>query len=233
MKQVMVETVNAREFYRLVDQRAAADATNALQRAGGPPSDFASLVPGWIRELREIASLWPDSGACTVATAMKLWLWTTKYFRAAENAAAIDELNDAFAPLFAARVFVHEAIIDDEARRDLCHVYAAHASAGAATACAELVFGYRRHLTWDAEGCASCFAADDLDDLEGFIPGIAAGARGNTDVVESDGSHVAKRGPCANFNGLDTFMRLRNRVDACLTGSRIAKDRAAAAIGRS
>jgi hypothetical protein len=231
MKQVMVETVSDRETYRLVDQRAAAAAATALQRAGGPPSDFESCVPAWIRELREIASLWPDSGACTVATAMKLWLWTAKHF--AGNAPVIDELNDAFTPLFAARVFVHEAILDDEARRDLSHVFCAHASAVAATTCAELVFGYRQHLTWDAVECASCFAADDLDDLEAFIPGIAAGARGNTDVIESDGSHVAKRGPCANFNGLDAFLRLRNRVDACLSGARIAKDRAAAAIARS
>jgi hypothetical protein len=54
-----------------------------------------------------------------------------------------------------------------------------------------------------------------------------------TDVVEADGSHPEKAGPCARFDGVDTFMRLRNRLDGCLTCARIAKDRAAAAIARS
>ena len=239
MKQVIVDTVSGRQLYRSVDQRAAAEAAAALQRLGDldpinvASPEFESILPRWIRELREVASLWPDNGACTVATAMKLWLWTVKHFRAAENSAAIEELAEAFAPLMTARCFAMDVIADDdELRRDLCHVYSAHASATAATTCAELVFGYRRHLLWDAEGCASCLVADDLDDLEAFIPGIAAGARTSVDIIEADGTHPVKRGPCANFNGLDTFMRLRNRLDACLSGARIAKDRAAAAMAR-
>jgi hypothetical protein len=115
-------------------------------------------------------------------------------------------------------------------RRDLCHVYLAHASASAAAACAELVFGYRRHLRWDAEGCAACFGGDELDDLEALMPGIASGARMSADVVEADGSHPAKAGPCASFEGVDGFMRLRHKIDGCLTGARIAKERAAVTI---
>jgi hypothetical protein len=111
-------------------------------------------------------------------------------------------------------------------------VYAAHASALTAAACAELVFGYRRHLVWDAEGCATCYVSDDLDELEAFMPGIASGAGTTIDVIGADGSHPAKRGPCARVDGLEVFMRLRSRLDACLSGSRIAKDRAAATMAR-
>jgi hypothetical protein len=201
--------------------------------------EFLSILPNWIRELREVASLWPDSGACTVATALKLWLWTANHLRASDSP-AVDELAEALTPLLAARCLALEVTANAsetsaelELRRDLSHVYAARASALAGAACAELVFGYRRHLLWDAEGCATCFASDDLDDLEALIPGIASGARTSIDIIEADGSHPAKRGPCASFNGLDTFMRLRNRLDGCLTGSRMAKKRAAEGIARS
>ena len=63
------------------------------------------------------------------------------------------------------------------------------------------------------------------------MPGIAAGAGTTIDVLGADGSHPAKRGPCANASGLEAFVKLRNRLDACLTGARIAKERAAKAIG--
>ncbi len=66
--------------------------------------------------------------------------------------------------------------------------------------------------------------------MEALIPGIASLARGYTDVIESDGSHTPKAGPCARFDGLDQFIRLRVRMDGCLTGSQLAKDRAADAL---
>jgi hypothetical protein len=66
--------------------------------------------------------------------------------------------------------------------------------------------------------------------MEGLIPGIASLARGYTDVIEDDGSHPAKAGPCVRFDGLDQFSRMRVRMDGCLTGSQLAKDRAAEAL---
>lgn len=192
---------------------------------------FATVLRSWMRELREVASAWPDSGACTLATALKLWSWTLEHFRAWGHVPAMNELIQTVCPLVASRCLVLSTVLDaSESRLDLAHVYAAHAAALSGAACAELVFGYRDHLVWDAEGCATCYVSDDLDDLEAIIPGIASGARTNIDIIEADGSHPAKRGPCATFNGLETFMRLRNRLDACLTGARVAKDRAAVAI---
>jgi hypothetical protein len=66
-----------------------------------------------------------------------------------------------------------------------------------------------------------------MDGLENLIPGIAAVA---TDVVGADGSHPEKAGPCVSGKGLDEFKRLRSRLDQCLTGSMLAKDRAAEAL---
>ena len=49
-------------------------------------------------------------------------------------------------------------------------------------------------------------------------------------MIERDGTHPAKAGPCVRFDGLEPFMRLRAKLDGCLTGARLAKDRAAEAL---
>jgi len=207
-------------------------------------AEFKPIVAGWIREMRALASERPDSGACTLGTALQLWLWTVDHFRReqgaepGQSARAVDELVDGFSLVLAARSLVLEvtgrapgSTAEDGRRADLSHVYAAHASAALGALCAELVFGYRRHLVWDDEGCATCYRAGELDELEAFIPGYATGARAAADVIEADGTHASKAGPCVRFDGVETFTRLRARLDGCLTGSRLAKERAAAAIG--
>ena len=260
MQTTELPKVADRQLYRLVDLNASTEAAAALRAAAAQSQDavvtaademlrganddvrdrlrdailsrdFAAKLPRMMKELREIASAFPDSGACTLATAFKLWSWTLDQFR--NTAPAVDELAATVAPLLAARALVLEVVpTKSELRLDFAHVYAAHVSAIAGATCAELVFGYRRHLVWDAEGCATCYAGDEIEELEAVIPGFTAGARTTVDIVESDGSHPAKRGPCARVDGVEFFLRLRNRLDACLSGSRIAKDRAAAVIAR-
>ena len=90
----------------------------------------------------------------------------------------------------------------------------------------DLVFGYNRHPSWETEG-ESIYRTEDLDSLEGIMPGIGACAPSVTDVLEADGSHRPKAGPCVRFRGMDTFVRLRSKLDGCGTGSGLAKDRAA------
>ncbi len=229
------------------DRGSSVDAT-ALERLRDAVTspELMALLPEWIRELRVIASARPESGGCTIASALELWAWTLKHFRVGDGARwgsaaaqAIDELCEVLCPLVAARALVLEVGKDKhpdaaaELRRDLSQVYAARSSAQTGTACAEIVFGFRRHLTWDAEGCASCYDGEAVDDVEAMIPGIAAGIRMNADVVESDGSHRTKRGPCVRFEDLEGFTTLRNKLDGCLTGARLAKERAAAAIENS
>ncbi len=113
---------------------------------------------------------------------------------------------------------------------DLCHVQAARAAGEVARVTAALVFGYRRHPAWDAEGCAACYAADDLAALDVLFPGIESSAGAYADVIAADGSHEPKAGPCAGIAGLEDFVDLRRRLDACLTGARLAKDRVADAL---
>lgn len=201
---------------------------------------FIQAVPEWISELRAIAAERPGTGACTVATAMQLWLWTISHVRKTLGAThtAVVELADAFASLVAVRAQITELVGatasgDAGARQfytDLCHVAAARAAGKVATLCAEIVFGHRVHPAWDAAGCASCYQADDLEALEGWMPGIASSARAHTDVIESDGSHAKKAGPCAGAQGVDMFVRLRAKLDGCLTGARVARERAAMAL---
>jgi hypothetical protein len=110
---------------------------------------------------------------------------------------------------------------------DLCHVQAARAAGDAGRICAELVFGYRGHPAWDGEGVKSCYQSDDLVALESVMPGLASVAR---EVVEADGSHPSKAGPCVGFDGIEQFVRLRSKLDGCLSGAMLAKDRAAEAL---
>jgi hypothetical protein len=111
---------------------------------------------------------------------------------------------------------------------DLCHVQSARASGEVSRICAELVYGYNRHPAWDAEGYKACFLKDDLDEYEGIIPGISTQA---VDVI-TNGAHPLKAGPCAGCAGSHEFLSLQNKLATCLTGARLAKDRAAETVAK-
>jgi alkylation response protein AidB-like acyl-CoA dehydrogenase len=218
---------------------------------------FLAQFRSWIKEMRAIASSHPGTGACTLATAMTMWLWSlerlqhstdgdgSKLYQSARQGVTFP-LADALCWLLAARCQILD-VLELEHRgpqdpsvaegltgllnffSDLCHVQSARASGEAARICAELVFGYNRHPAWDEAGYQGCFYRDELEELEGFIPGIASCA---SDVVENDGSHPPKAGPCAKCNGAEQFLTMHSRLDLCLTGARLAKDRAAEAISQ-
>jgi hypothetical protein len=44
--------------------------------------------------------------------------------------------------------------------------------------------------------------------------------------------HDEKEGPCASCQGISDFRKLRAKLDGCLTGAMLAKDRAAEAVSR-
>jgi alkylation response protein AidB-like acyl-CoA dehydrogenase len=218
---------------------------------------FLAQFRNWIREMRGIASERPGTGACTLATAMTMWLWSLehlqhstdsdggKLYQSARQGVTFP-LADALCWLLAARCQILD-VLELERRgaqdssvaeglsglvnflTDLCHVQTARAGGEAARICAELVFGYNRHPAWDEEGFRGCYQQDELDALEGFVPGIAACA---TDVIAGDGSHPSKAGPCAKCNGAEQFLTLQSKLSTCLTGSRLAKDRAAEAVSK-
>jgi hypothetical protein len=112
---------------------------------------------------------------------------------------------------------------------DLCHTQAAQAAGEVSRICAELVFGYNEHPHWKDEEHSGCFLASELAELEDTMPGISAMA---VDVVTENGSHPQKAGPCADCSGNSEFLRLQNKLTTCLSGSRLAKDRAAETVAR-
>ncbi|HUN61173.1 MAG TPA: acyl-CoA dehydrogenase family protein [Candidatus Sulfotelmatobacter sp.] len=218
---------------------------------------FLAQFRAWIKEMRAIASERPGTGACTLATAMTMWLWTlerlqhstdadgNKLYQSARQGVTFP-LADALCWLMAVRCQILD-LLELERRgpqdasvaegltglvnflSDLCHVQSARGSGEVARICAELVFGYNRHPAWDEAGYKGCFTQDELIELEGFIPGIAACT---TDVISSDGSHPPKAGPCAKCNGAEQFLAMHNKLDTCMTGARLAKDRAAEAVSQ-
>ena len=209
---------------------------------------FLGLMKRWVKELRQVASQRPGTGACTLATTGELWLWSLQHLLHSEDEGGkalfqkqrqgvTFAMADALAWWLAARQQVLDATRyaaeagDDGAAlaatlTDLCHVQAARTAGEVSRTCAELIFGYARHPTWEEDG-GSCFRADQLVALEGLMPGLDAGT---TDAIEADGSHPAKAGPCVKLDGLEPFLRLRRKLDGCLAGARIAKERAAQAL---
>ena len=206
---------------------------------------FLAQFEGWIAEMRGIASRRPGTGACTLATAMQLWLWTLHHLQAATDAdggklyhgnrqGVTFPLADALCWLLASRCQILD-LLELEAKgpgsavpaeglpgvvgflTDLCHVHAARAAGEVGRVCAELVYGYNRHAAWD--GAAGC-GPDACDPLA------------TLGVDASGGTMPAgpKAGPCVRFDGMEAFVRLRLKLDGCLTGVRLAKDRAAAAL---
>ncbi len=218
---------------------------------------FLAQFRGWIREMRTIAAEHPGTGACALATAMTMWHWTLNHLQHTKDAdgsklyqsarqGVTFPLADALCWLVAARCQILDVLrlrehgAEDPSLADglpglvnfltdLCHVQTARASGEIARICAELVFGYDRHPAWDEEGSRGCWHQDELDEIEGLIPGFNAYA---LDVIQSDGSHPQKAGPCVKCHGAQPFLTLHSKLDTCLTGSRLAKDRAAEAISK-
>ncbi len=219
---------------------------------------FLAKFAEWTAEMRRIASERPGTGACALAGAMDLWHWTLKHVQDASDADGVKlyhksrqgvtfPLTDALCWLLASRQFILD-VIELETKgaenpalaeglagtvnfyNDLCHVQCARAVGEVGRLCAEIVYGYNRHPAWDDESCKCCYAADELTSLEGVIPGIDGSARAYSDVSEAGEKHPCKAGPCVSFAGNEDFARMRAKLDGCLTGCRLAKDRAAEAL---
>jgi alkylation response protein AidB-like acyl-CoA dehydrogenase len=219
---------------------------------------FLAQFKQWIAEMKRLASGRPGTGACTLGTAMQLWLWTLNHLHTVTDADGAKlyhksrqgvtfPLADALCWLLAARQFILDVVeletkcsgdsgLDEGLAgtaaffTDLCHVQSARAAGEVGRICAESVHGYNRHPAWDETSCHACYSAEDLEILEGIMPGINGSARAYSDVSEAGKTHPLKAGPCVKFTGLEAFAQLRAKLDGCLTGCRLAKDRAAEAL---
>jgi alkylation response protein AidB-like acyl-CoA dehydrogenase len=214
---------------------------------------FLAQFRAWTASMRQIASTHPGTGACTLASAMNMWQWTLNHLQNATDADGAKlyhgqrqgvtfPMADALCWLLASRcqildVLALEASTADaeglagsvQFLSDLCHVQAAQTAGEVSRICAELVFGYNRHPSWDAASCSKCFTAVELEEFEETIPGISSFA---IDVLSIDGSHPQKAGPCASCGSDNEFLRLQNKLSLCLSGSRLAKDRAAETVSK-
>lgn len=218
---------------------------------------FLALFRVWTRDMRCIASTHPGTGACTLASAMHLWIWTLNHLQTAtdptgnklyhgQRQGVTFPLADALSWLLASRAQIldvlefescgaSDALAQEdlpatvEFLSDLCHTQAAQAAGQVSSICAELVFGYNCHPRWDEKEHRSCFLKAEVEELEETMPGISAMA---LDVLSADGSHPQKAGPCAGCSGSEEFLRLQSKLTTCLTGSRLAKDRAAETVSQ-
>jgi alkylation response protein AidB-like acyl-CoA dehydrogenase len=218
---------------------------------------FLAQFRAWTAQMRSIASDHPGTGACTLASAMNLWIWTLNYLQRStdpdggklyhgQRQGVTFALADALCWLLASRYQILD-VLELEARggddsvvaeglagtvqflSDLCHTQAAQAAGEVSRICGELVFGYSPHPSWRDEAHKGCFLSSELDFYEETMPGITAFA---VDVLQSDGSHPQKAGPCATCVGSSEFLRLQNKLSTCLSGCRLAKDRAAETVGK-
>jgi len=218
---------------------------------------FLAQFRAWTAAMRRIASDHPGTGACTLASAMNLWLWTLNYLQKSsdpdggklyhgQRQGVTFALADALCWLLASRYQILDVLelkahgADDAVAAeglagtvqflgDLCHTQAAQAAGEASRICAELVFGYNRHPAWADEAHKGCFLASELEEYEETMPGISAYA---VDVLAADGTHPLKAGPCAGCAGNSEFLRLQNKLTTCLSGARLAKDRAADTVSK-
>jgi alkylation response protein AidB-like acyl-CoA dehydrogenase len=218
---------------------------------------FLAQFRAWTSEMRHIASSHPGIGACTLASAMELWEWTLHHLQTAtdptgnklyhgQRQGVTFALGDALCWLVASRAQILD-VLELETRgaadpvaseglegtvqflSDLCHTQAASAAGEVSRIAAELVFGYNRHPSWNDEEHGNCFLTGELEEFEETMPGISAMA---PDVLGGDGSHPEKAGPCATCAGNEAFLRLQNKLLRCLSGSRLAKDRAAETVSK-
>jgi alkylation response protein AidB-like acyl-CoA dehydrogenase len=218
---------------------------------------FLAEFRTWTAQMRRIASGHPNTGACTLASAMNLWQWTLNYLQKAvdpdggrlyhgQRQGVTFALADALCWLLASRYQILDVLelevsgpedpVASEGLAgtvqflsDLCHTQAAQAAGEASRICAELVFGYSEHPSWQDESHKGCFLASELEEYEETMPGITAFA---VDVLAADGSHPLKAGPCAGCQGNSEFLRLQNKLTTCLSGARLAKDRAAETVSK-
>jgi len=183
---------------------------------------FLALFRGWIADLRAIAERKPEIGACTLANGMELWLWTLTHLQGAKDALGAKLLSGSrhgvVFPLADALCWLLSS------RQQILDV-----------------------LELEAKGPANPVVAENLAGLVNFFSDLAAvqaasasgeAARICAELVHgynAAGNCCASTGGCCQSASaaLEPFAKLRMQVDACLAGSRLAKDRAAEALAKT
>ncbi len=183
---------------------------------------FLAHVEQWIAGLKAVAAERPGKGACVLAAAYGLWLWTLDWLQKANDVqgkplyhrkrqGVTFAMADALCWLLAAHHLILDTVeLEDKGPMNptvaealdglgpfysdlACH-QAARASGEAARILTELVFGYQAHPGCGENGCSP------------------------------DGP------PSCDMEDIDVFLRIKAKVEGCMAGSRLARERAGIAL---
>ena len=111
---------------------------------------------------------------------------------------------------------------------DLCHTQAAQAAGEVSRICAELVFGYNRHPAWDEEGATAASSPANSKSTKRPCPASPPWPSMSWPPT----APIRKGRPLRRLRRHSDFLRLQNKLTTCLSGSRLAKDRAADTVSK-
>ncbi len=169
---------------------------------------FLAYFERWIAEMKQIAAEKSEMGASTLAAAMELWQWTLNYLIKAKDANGKKLFKGQ-------RQGVTFAMADA-----LCWILAS------------------RHQILDTielsqKGPQNPVLAEAIDGMVGFFADLcqveAASAAGETGKIcaELFYGYINLSSDDSQANDPEAFFKLRNKLDRCMAGARLAKDRAA------
>ncbi|PIE91200.1 MAG: acyl-CoA dehydrogenase [Acidobacteria bacterium] len=169
---------------------------------------FMAYFERWIAEMKQIAAEKSEMGASTLAAAMELWQWTLNYLIKAKDANGKKLFKGQ-------RQGVTFAMADA-----LCWILAS------------------RHQILDTielseKGPQNPVLAEAIDGMVGFFADLcqveAASAAGETGKIcaELFYGYINLSSDDSQANDPEAFFKLRNKLDRCMAGARLAKDRAA------
>ena len=190
---------------------------------------FLAQFRQWIREMRAIANDRPGTGACALATAMQMWLWTLQHLQQSTDADGAKlyhssrqgvtfPLADALCWLLASRCQILDVLeLEDERPRQPDRGRRPAGPAAVLHRPLPCAGGARRrrsgtHLRRAGLRLQSPSRLGHRR-LRHLLSGRRSGSHGEPDprdrqpgarlhdVIETDGSHPAKAGPCARFDG--------------------------------
>ncbi len=181
---------------------------------------FLARLGQWAVELRAMAAGHPATGAAALASAIDLWLWTLRemtrstdpdgkklYHGRRQGVTFL--LADALCWILGARMFLDDVL--ELAAKGPENPVLAEGMTGLAS------------FYFDLAGVQAARAAGEVGRAcAELVFGYKCAPEGQVSPAEG--------GECILFEGLEEFQRLRADIDARLTGHRLAKDRAAAAL---
>jgi alkylation response protein AidB-like acyl-CoA dehydrogenase len=187
---------------------------------------FLGVFRTWIAELRKIAAARPGTGACALATGMELWLWTLEHLQKTADALGTKlysgnrqgvtfPMADALAWLLASRFQILD-VLELEAKGPE-HLVAAEGLNG-------LVNTFTDLCAVQAAAAAGEAARICAELVYGYNE-LPACTDENCTCGRADQTGAAAA-------VMEPFIYLRMKLDANLSGARLAKDRAADALAK-